>query len=86
MRHFSLHSIEFDWRIGDYSFLIEKLPFLQKFTNTLSLLSFLPPPACDLSRTVCSSVPSLEGRFQCHDQHGIGGFEVLKARDEYHAA
>ena len=86
MRHFWLHSIESDWRIGDHSFLIEKQPSLQESINTLSLLSFLLPTACDLSRTVCSSVPSLEGRFQCHDQHGIGGFEVLKPRDEYHAA
>ena len=86
MRHFWLHSIESDWRIGDHSFLIEKQPFLQNSINTLSLLSFLLPPACDLSRTVCTSVPSLEGRSQCHDLHGIGGFDVPRPGDEYHAA
>ncbi len=82
MRHFWLSSIESDWRIGDNSFLIEKLPFLPESSTTLSLLSFLPPPACDLSRRVCSSVPSLEGRTQCYDLHGIGGFEVPKPGDE----
>ena len=61
MRHFWLPSIKFDWRIGDYSFLIEKLPFLQESINTLSLLSFLPPPACDLSRTVCRVNPVSNG-------------------------
>jgi hypothetical protein len=86
MRPFWLLSIESDWRIGDHSFLIEKLPFLQESINTLSLHSFLSPPACDLSRTVCTSVPSLEGRFQCHDQHGIGGFEVPRPRDKDDAA
>jgi len=35
MRHFWLPSIEFDWRIGDHSFLIEKQPFLQESINTL---------------------------------------------------
>lgn len=86
MRHSWLPSIKSDWRIGDYSFLIEKQPFLQKSINTLSLLSFLLPTACDLSRRVCSSVPSLEGRSQCHDLHGIGGFEVPSPRDEDDAA
>lgn len=86
MRHFWLHSIESDWRIGDYSFLIEKQPFLPKSINTLSLLSFLLPTACDLSRRVCSSVPSLEGRSQCHDLHGIDGFEIPRPRDEDDAA
>jgi len=64
MRHFWLHSIESDWRIGDYSFLIEKLPFLQKSINTMHLLSFLLPPACDLSRTVCRVNPV----FVCDDR------------------
>lgn len=56
MRPFWLLSIESDWRIGDHSFLIEKLPFLQESINTLSLHSFLSPPACDLSRTVCAKL------------------------------
>ncbi len=56
MRHFWLPSIEFDWRIGDHSFLIEKQPFLQESINTLSLLSFLLPTACDLSRRVCAKL------------------------------
>ena len=86
MRHSWLPSIESDWRIGDYSFLIEKQPFFQKSINTLSLHSFLLPPACDLSRRVCSSVPSLEGRSQCHDLHGIDGFEIPRPRDEDDAA
>ena len=86
MRHSWLHSIKSDWRIGDHSFLIEKLPFLQESINTLSLHSFLPPPACDLSRRVCSSVPNLDGRFQCYDLHGIDGFEIPKPRDEDDAA
>ena len=86
MRHSWLLSIESDWRIGDHSFLIEKLPFLQKSINTLSLHSFLLPPACDLSRTVCSSVRSLEGRIQCHDLHGIDGCEIPRPRDEDDAA
>tara|TARA_B100000929_G_scaffold178360_2_gene141267 strand:+ start:8021 stop:8554 length:534 start_codon:yes stop_codon:yes gene_type:complete len=86
MRPFWLPSIKFDWRIGDHSFLIEKQPFLQESINTLYLLSFLLTTACDLSRTVCSSVPSLDCRFQCHDQHGIGGFELPKSGDEDDAA
>ena len=86
MRHFWLHSIESDWRIGDHSFLIEKLPFLQESINAVYLLSFLLTTACDLSRRVCSSVPSLEGRSQCHHQHGIGGFEIPRPRDEDDAA
>jgi len=56
MRHSWLHSIKFDWRIGDHSFLIEKQPFLQKSINTLYLLSFLLNTACDLSRTVCAKL------------------------------
>ena len=82
MRPFWLPSIKFDWRIGDYSFLIEKQPFLPESINALYLISFLLTTACDLSRTVCSSVPSLEGRSQCHDLHGIDGFEIPRPRDE----
>ena len=86
MRHSWLSSIESDWQIGDHSFLIEKQPFLPKSIKTLSLLSFLLPTACDLSRRVCSSVPSLEGRSQCHDLHGIDGFELPKSGNEDDAA
>lgn len=39
-----------------------------------------------LLRSVCTSVPNLEGRSQCHDLHGIGGFDVPRPGDEYHAA